>query len=210
MKLYTHPGASSLSVHILLRETRLPFDLEVINVTAKVRADGSDYWKVARRGMVPLLELDNGETLTENLVIAQYLCDLAGRRDLMPEPGTMQRYRVMEWQSYVAAELHKSFVPMFWPIDEEMRTLVLQRIRSRLGFLDGSLKGPFLTGETFTAADAYLFVIGSWARHFGIPTDEFSRVRNLLKLVSERQSVRDALNAEGRGLVVIDDPDPLP
>lgn len=208
MKLYTHPGASSLSVHILLRETRLPFDLEVVNVTAKVRADGSDYWTVARRGMVPLLELDNGEKLTENLVIAQYLCDQAGRHDLMPQAGTMQRYRVMEWQSYVAAELHKSFVPMFWPIDEETRALVVGRIRNRLGFLDEGLKGPFLTGETFTAADAYLFVIGSWTRHFGISTDAYPRLRNLLKLVSQRQSVRDALKAEGRGLVVIDDPDP--
>lgn len=210
MKLYTHPGASSLSVHILLRETRLPFDLEVVNVTAKVRADGSDYWTVARRGMVPLLELDTGEKLTENLVIAQYICDRAGRHDLMPEAGTMQRYRVMEWQSYIAAELHKSFVPIFWPIDDETRALVLGRIRNRLGFLDEGLIGPFLTGETFTAADAYLFVIGSWTRHFGISTDEYPRLRNLLNLVSQRQSVRDALKAEGRGLVVIDDPDPTP
>ncbi len=210
MKLYTHPGASSLSVHILLREIGMSFELEVINVTQKIRADGSDYWKIAQRGMVPLLELDNGEKLTENLVIAQFLCDRAERHDLMPEPGTMQRYRVMEWQSYVAAELHKSFVPMFWPINDDTRALVLKRIRSRLGFLEASLKGPFLTGETFTAADAYLFVIGSWTRHFGIDTEEYPRLRSLLKRVSQRQSVRDALNAEGRGLVVLDDPDPLP
>lgn len=132
MKLYVHPGASSLSVHILLREIGEPFELEAINVTAKRRAEGADYREIAPRGMVPLLELSTGERLTENLVIAQYVCDAAGRTDLMPAAGTLARYRVMEWQSFVAAELHKSFIPLNWKIDAPMRELVLGRIRGRL------------------------------------------------------------------------------
>lgn len=118
MKLYTHPGASSMSVHILLRETGLPFDLEVVNVTTKMRADGSDYRLVAERGLVPMLELDDGTSITENVVIAQLLCDLASREDLMPRAGTSARCRVMEWQSFVATELHKGFSPLFWPVDD--------------------------------------------------------------------------------------------
>ncbi len=210
MKLYVHPGASSLSVHILLREIDEPFDLEVVNVTAKQRADGSDYRDVAPRGMVPVLELSGGERLTENMVIAQFVCDRADRRDLMPAPGSMARYRVMEWQSFVAAELHKSFIPLNWAIDGPMRELVTARIRSRLAFVEQGMAGLFLTGDTFTAADAYLFVIASWTRFYGIALDTHPKLAAFLRRVGARASVRAALHAEGRGMVTPDDPAPAP
>jgi len=211
MKLYTHPGASSLSVHILLREIGLPFDLEVINVTTKTRADGSDYREIAPRGMVPLLELGNGEKLTENLVIAQYICDVARRHDLMPPLPDMRRYRVMEWQSFVAAELHKSFIPLNWPtLDEAMRALVVRRIEGRLAFAERAIVGPHLTGEDFTAADAYMFVIASWTKYFGIPRDPYPRLTEFLRLVGNRPSVRAAVAAEGHGFVTLEDVVPLP
>ncbi len=210
MKLYTHPGASSLSVHILLREIGAPFDLEVVDVTAKRRPDGGDYRAVAPRGMVPLLELDDGAHLTENLVIAQYVCDRAGREDLMPAAGTLARFRVMEWQSFVAAELHKSFIPLNWSIDEQMRALVLGRINGRLAFVEQDMVGPYLTGDVFTAADAYLFVIASWTHYFGIPLDPYPRTAALLRLVSSRPSVHDALRVEGHGRVSLPDPIPQP
>jgi glutathione S-transferase len=210
MKLYTHPGASSLSVHILLRESGLDFDLEVVDVTAKRRPDGSDYRTTAPRGMVPLLELDDGSRLTENIVIAQYVADFAGRTDLMPAAGTMARYRVMEWQSFVATELHKSFIPLNWPIDDPMKLLVVRRINRGLGFAETSLVGPYLTGDRFTAADAYLFVIASWTRYYGIDISPFPRVARLLELVGSRPAVRAALAAEGKGMVSLDDPVPVP
>lgn len=213
MKLYTHPGASSLSVHILLHEIGAPFDCEVVNVTRKQRADGSDYRAVAARGMVPLLVTDDGTTLTENMVIAQYLCDRAGRTDLMPAAGSLPRLRVMEWQSFVAAELHKSFVPLNWPIDEAMRRLVVKRIEGRLAMVEESLSrrseaGPYLTGATFTAADAYFFVIASWTAFYGLPLTAFPRIAGLLQVVADRPSVRAAVAAEGRGMVSLPTPHP--
>lgn len=210
MKLFTHPGASSLSVHILLREIGAPFELEVVNVTTKRRTDGSDYRTAAPRGMVPLLVLDDGAHLSENLVIAQYLCDRADRRDLMPPCASMARYRVMEWQSFVAAELHKSFIPLNWQIDDAMRKLVLARIANRLAFVERDLVGPYLTGDVLTAADAYLFVIASWTRFYGIPLDPFPRIAVLLASVGNRPSVRAALAAEGHGMVEVPDPAPQP
>lgn len=210
MKLYTHPGASSLSVHILLREIGAPFVLEVVNVTRKTRADGGDYRLVAPRGMVPLLELDDGTQLTENLVIAQYLADRFGRTDLMPEAGSLARYRVMEWQSFVAAELHKSFVPLNWSIDPAMRELVLARIDGRLASAERDMVGPYLTGADFTAADAYAFVIASWTGFYGISMESYPRLRELIRRVGARPSVLAALSAEGHGMVSVPEPAPLP
>lgn len=209
MKLYTHPGASSLSAHIILREVGTPFDLEVVDVTRKQRVDGTNYRAVAPRGMVPLLELEDGTHLSENLVIAQYLADRFDRTDLMPAAGTLERYRVMEWQSFVGAELHKSFVPLNWQIDEAMRELVLARIDSRLAMVERDLVGPFLAGDHFTAADAYLFVIASWTHFYGIPLAPFPRIAALIKEIAVRPTVSAALAAEGHGMVSLPDPAPL-
>jgi glutathione S-transferase len=202
MKLFTHPGASSMSIHILLHETGLPFELEVVNVTAKTRADGSDYRLVAERGLVPLVQLDDGSTITENVVIAQYLCDLAGRRDLMPVAGSLERYRVMEWQSFIAAELHKGFSPLFWPVDDETKAFARARISERLVLVDKALADrPYLTGATFTAADAYLFVIASWAIFFDFDFSAMPHLHSYLAGIGKRSSVQSALAAEGAGLV---------
>ncbi|MEV4610709.1 glutathione S-transferase family protein [Neorhizobium sp. LMR1-1-1.1] len=204
MKLFAHPGASSLSVHILLRETELPFELEVVNVTEKIRAFGGDYREINARGMVPALELEDGTILTENLVIAQYICDAAGRVDLMPAAGTRERYAVMEWQSFIATELHKATSPLFWPLDEEAKFFVRKRISGKYQVVEEALRGrPFLTGNHLTAADAYLFPILSWALFFKMDLSEFPNIQGFLHRMGKRPSVLSALEAEGRGLVTI-------
>jgi glutathione S-transferase len=195
MRLYAHPGASSLHIHILLREIGEPFDLVMLNVTEKRMRDGADYRAIAPRGMVPVLELEDGQRLTENLVIAQFVCDRAGRTDLMPAAGDMARYRVMEWQSYVAAELHKGFIPLRWPLPPEALAFARQRLIGRFDHVAAQLaRTPFLMGKAFTAADAYLFVIAGWAAGFCMSMP--AEIADFLRRVSERPAVREALAAE--------------
>ncbi|ATI79999.1 glutathione S-transferase C-terminal domain-containing protein [Sphingobium yanoikuyae] len=204
MKLFAHPGASSMSVHILLRETGLPFELEMIDVKAKVRPDGTGYREVAGRGLVPLLQLADGASITENTVIAQFICDAAGRADLMPRQGSIARYQVMEWQSFVASELDKAFTPLFWGIGEDEEVAVRANLVLRLSEVDRALgQLPFLTGDRFTAADAYMFVIASWALFFAIDLSAMPNLRAYLARIGQRRSVTDALAAEGPGLVPI-------
>ena len=202
MKLFAHPGASSLSVHTLLREIGVPFELGVVNVTKKLRADGGDFREISQRGMVPVLEMNDGSILTENLVIAQFLCDRANRTDLMPAYGTIERYRVTEWQSFIAAELHKDSSPLFWPVGDETHALVRGRLLQKYQYVSERLGDQqFLTGDTFTAADAYLFPILSWTLFFKIDITPFPNLLEFLRRVGARASVQEALAAEGPGLV---------
>ena len=112
MKLYYSPGACSLSPHIVLRESGLPFTPVLASTKTHRLADGTDYYTINPKGYVPLLELDNGERLTEGPVIVQYIADQVPDRQLAPPAGTMARYRTMEWLNFITSELHKSFYPL--------------------------------------------------------------------------------------------------
>ncbi|HZF81232.1 MAG TPA: glutathione S-transferase N-terminal domain-containing protein, partial [Rubrivivax sp.] len=149
MKLYYSPGACSLAPHIVLRETELPFTLERVDTAKHTLASGGDYYAINPKGMVPVLELDDGERLTEGPVIAQYLADKAGNTQLMPAAGSLARYRVMEWQNYITSELHKSFSPLFTPdFDAAAKALQSKLLRKKFEWVDGKLaNGSFLTGE---------------------------------------------------------------
>src|SRR5258708_7816344 len=107
MKLYYAPGACSMAPHIVANEAGHKLDLVKVDIPNKKTEAGDDYWKVNFKGYVPTLQLDNGETLTEVGVICQYLSDQKPESGLAPKAGTMERYRLMEWLNFIAAEIHK-------------------------------------------------------------------------------------------------------
>lgn len=199
MKLYYAPAACSLAPHIVLREAGLTFDLAKIDTARHVTADGGDFYAVNAKGQVPVLELDDGTRLTEGPVIAQYVADSAGAFSLMPAAGTLARYRVMEWQNYITSELHKSFTPLFHDdVDAKAKQALAGVLRRKLAWLDGQLAGRHhLTGEVFTAADAYLFVVLGWARFVKLDIADLSNLQAFIARVAARPAVREAMRAEG-------------
>jgi glutathione S-transferase len=199
MKLFFSPGACSLVPHIVLRETGTPFTLSKVDTARHLTASGDDYYAVNPKGQVPVLELDDGSRLTEGPVIAQYIADRADAMNLMPPAGSMARYRVMEWQNYITSELHKSFSPLFNPeFDATAKALHTRLLRKKFEWVDQRLAGtPYLTGEHFTAADAYLFTVAGWARHVSLDLADLPNLQRFLAAVAARPAVREAMKAEG-------------
>jgi glutathione S-transferase len=199
MKLYFSPGACSLAVHIVLRETGAPFELVKVDTGAHKTTDGADFYGVNPKGQVPVLELDGGERMTEGPILAQYICDRAGRLDLMPAAGSMARYRVLEWQNYITSELHKSFTPLFGStFDAQAKATHSAQVRKKLGWVSTRLSGSqYLTGETFTAADAYLFTVSRWTQFVHIDISDLSPLNRYLDRVASRPAVQAAMKAEG-------------
>ena len=199
MKLYYSPGACSLAPHIVLREAGQAFTLSKVDTAKHATAVGEDYYAINPKGMVPLLELDDGSRLSEGPIIAQFIADRAGASALMPAAGSIERYRVMEWQNYVTSELHKSFTPLFnSELDATAKQILSSVLRKKLQWLDGQLVGrDYLTGKTFTAADAYLFTVLGWAKYVNLDIAELSNIQRFLSTVSQRPAVREAMKAEG-------------
>ncbi len=199
MKLYYAPGACSLSPHIVARELGIPLDLKKVNTKDKTIEGGGDYWKVNARGYVPALELDNGQVLTEGPAIVQYLADQKPEANLAPKNGTLERYRLQEWLNFLTSEIHKSFSPLFKPnTPEEYKKIAKENLATRFDWLDKQLAGKdYLTGKTFTVADAYLFVLTNWTKFHNIDLARWPNIAAFQKRVGARPKVQEALQAEG-------------
>jgi glutathione S-transferase len=198
MKLYYAPGTCALSPHIVLREAGIRFDPVRVSTKTHTLADGSDFYAINPKGYVPVLELDNGERLTEGPAIVQYIADHAPASGLAPAAGTMARYRLMEWLNFISTEVHKQFSPLFnAAMPEEAKKLFADKIRSRLQWVDRQIDGcDYLMGERFCVADAYLFTVTNWARHVGISLDDLPNVVAWRARVAARPAVQEAMQVE--------------
>jgi glutathione S-transferase len=201
MKLYYKPGACSLSPHIVLREAGLAFELAKVDLAKKTLEDGSDFLAVNPKGQVPTLGLDDGGILTEGPVVVQYIADQAPGSGLIPPAGTIARYRVQEWLNFVSSELHKSFSPLFRPnTPDAYKEIARQTLAAKFTTLDRHLDGkPYLTGESFTVADAYAFVVLGWTSRVGIALDAWPNLNAFVERVAARPAVKEALAAEAQG-----------
>ena len=198
MKLYFSPGACSLAAHIALREAGLKPDLEKVDLAAKKTERGADYWSINPKGYVPALQLDDGEVLTEVSALLQYIADQKPATKLLPAPGTIERARVLEWIGFIASELHKGFGPLWKPnTPEAYKAIVIETLAKRLQYVESQLGSQYLTGAQFTVADAYLFVIVSWAKYLKVDLTPYARLRALLDRIAARPAVREAMVAEG-------------
>ena len=199
MKLYYAPGACSLSPHIVLREAGFDITLEKVNLRTKETESGGNFLAINPKGYVPALELDGGEILTEGPAIIQYVADLVPEKKLVPPAGTLARARVQEWLNFIGTELHKSFSPLFNPATSDdakaaARALIDRRLAFAASVLDAQ---PYLTGDSFTVADAYLFTVLSWTGFVKVDITPWPSLGAYFERIKARPAVQAAMAAEG-------------
>jgi glutathione S-transferase len=199
MKLYFSPGACSLSPHIVLHEGGFTFDIEKVSLADKKTAGGADFLQINPKGYVPALQLDNGELLTEGPAIVQYLADQVPGKQLAPLPGSMERYRLIEWLNFISTELHKGFGPLFKPTTpEETKQAARDTLAVRINIIEKQLQQhDYINGNQFSVADAYLFTVLGWSRHVKFELVRCPAVQGYLQRVAARPAVRAAMVAEG-------------
>jgi len=198
MKLYYSPGACSLASHIALIESGLPHTIAKVDLRKHTLEDGSDFYAINPKGYVPVLELDDGTRLAEGVVVLQYIADRAPGT-LAPSYGTLERYRVMEWLTFVNSEVHKQYSPLFYPTTpdatkEQIRT----KLAGRFEYLSKVLQSqPYLAGNAFTIADAYLFTILNWSHNLKVDLSPYPAHSLLIRDERGRPSVQRAMTQEG-------------
>lgn len=192
MKLYLTPGACSLADHIALAEAGIPVEVVKVDLRTRRTEAGDDLSAVNPKGYVPALVFDDGEVLTENVAIIDWI---AGRAPSLVPEGPLGRSRNVEMLAFIATEIHRSFMRfMFSPADEE-KEAARQAISQRLAHVAERLAGDYLFGSTFSGADALLYVMVRWARDSGFELPE--QLRAYAARVEARPAVRATLVAEG-------------
>jgi glutathione S-transferase len=199
LKLYYSPGACSQAVHIALHEAGIEHGSERVDLKAKRTAGGADYWAINPKGAVPALDLGEGQILTENAAILQFIGDLAGNETLFPPVGDLRRYRVLEWLNFIATELHKGFGPLWKPAaSADAKQGAHDLLAKKFDFAERQLGDkPFAMGEHFTLPDAYLFVMLGWMGMHSIDLARWPGLSAYRRRVAERPTVQIVLRAEG-------------
>ena len=198
MKLYYTPGACSQAPHIALNELGLSYEPVKVDLTKHTLADGTDFYSINPKGYVPMLELDDGTRLTEVSVLLQYIADQKPGT-LAPAFGTKARWQLMEWLAFISTEVHKGFGPLWNPqTPAEVRERTVQALGNRFTFIVKTLEQqPFLAGDAFSIADAYLWVVLNWADYHKVDLAPWPALQQFRKRIAARPAVQATLQAEG-------------
>ncbi|MEO6951876.1 MAG: glutathione transferase GstA [Polyangia bacterium] len=199
MRLYISSGACSLSPHIALAESGLPYTIEKVSLATHKTDHDTDFYSVNDKGYVPLLELDDGRRLSEGPAIVQWIADQAPTSKLAPPNGTFERAQLQEWLNYIATELHKQFAALFdKSAAPELKAQQSKKIEKRLAWIEQHLGGrDYLMGADFSVADGYLFTIMRWTHYLKLETSKMTTLAAWYDRVAARPKVKLVLEAEG-------------
>lgn len=198
MKLYFSPGSCSMAEHIALREAGISFETARVDLRTGL-CNGEPFKSMNPKGYVPAIQLDNGQWLTEGVALLSYIADKASTPGLLPEQGSWERYKALEWLTFISTELHKGFSPL-WNSASGVadKEAAWERLSHRIGLVDEQLKRTeFLLGSRFTVADAYLFTVLNWAGMLKRSLEQWPAVTRYMTNIRQRPSVQAVIQAEG-------------
>jgi len=203
MKLYYAPGACSLASHITIRELGLEVDIIKVDILKEYKTEtGEDYYKINPKGYVPYLTIDADTSISEGAVILQYLADQKPEGKMSPLEGTPERYKIQEWLTFIATELHHLIDSFFAKYHFTEAGLKFQKakLHKRIVILDAQLNdNDFLMGADYTIADAYAFTVMNWIPAFGLDVDisGHKNISEYMNKIQSREAVQTAMKEEG-------------
>jgi glutathione S-transferase len=199
MKLYYLKGACSLASCISLIEAGQQFEAFEVERGTKKTTDGKNLNDINPKGYVPALVLDDGTVLTENVSVLSYISTLDASGKLAPKIGTPGFFKVLEWLAFVNGEVHKQLSVLFRPTStDEMKKSAREAVLNRYAYVDRILADkPYLTGENFTVADAYLYVTLSWLGRLEIDISGYPKLSAYYERCRARPAVQRARKEEG-------------
>jgi glutathione S-transferase len=186
MKLYY--SACSLADYIALREAGLDFEIEAVDIYTKRTETGADFHAVNPKGYVPALVLDDGQTITENIAVLDWIAEQ--NPALRPE-GALSRTRVLEMLTFISTEIHRAFKPLWHDGEGPGKQKAPDTVASLLRLAATQMRGDYLFGDKLGVADCYLFVMIRWAARFDVAVPEtLLRLRHRME---KRPSVQAAM-----------------
>jgi len=199
LQLYFYPMACSLACRIALMEAGIEARYHLTDIWKKtVTDDGRDFFAISPKGAVPVLVMENGEKLTENAAVLQYIADLKPELGLAPPPGHVNRYHLQEWLSFIGNEIHKAFLfPTFWYKDDAAKAAARGRIGQSVSIAaDHLAQRSYLVGDRFTVADGYLAWSLLLLKRGGVDVANWPSLVDYLARMQARPQLKAAIDHE--------------
>lgn len=202
--LYYAPGAASFLVHWLLIELDVPYELRLVDTAAK-QQKSDEYLALNPNGVVPTLVTD-GKPRYEAAALAMLLADRHPQARLAPAPEAATRGDYVQWMFNLANMVQPLFRQWWYPGEpageanaEALRAHCAPRIEAEWQRIDDHLaaNGPYLLGETVSAADFYLAMLMRWSRNMPKPATEWPHLAALAKAMKARPSFARLYAEEG-------------
>jgi len=203
LKLYYAPGACSRASHIALEEAGAAYERIRVDLAGGEQR-GAAYAKVNPNGRVPALETDQG-VLTETPAILAYIAQTHPKAALAPLDDPFAFAKLQEFNSYMCSTVHVAHAHRMrgsrWVDDpaaiEAMKKKVPETVGAAFQLIeDKMLKGPFVLGEQFTVADAYLFTLSQWLPGDSVDIKRYPKIDAHHHVVAARPAVQRAIAAE--------------
>ena len=205
LKLFYAPGACSLAPHIVLEEIGAPFELERINLRDGAQRSPA-FLAVNPKGRVPALATARG-VLTENPAILAYLAQSFPQAGLAPLDDPFGFARMQAFNGFLSSTVHVAFAHAFRPeryadgdmAAQAMRAKAPQALAAAFALVEETFGDgrPYLLGDQYSVADAYLSVFSRWLESRGLGRlADFPKTAAHLELVSGRPAVAKALATE--------------
>ena len=199
LRLYYAPGACSMAAHIVLEEGAEAYEAKRVDL-AKGEQRSAAYLKINPQGRVPALQLDSGETVSENTAILPFL---GKRYGLWPKEPVAEA-RAMSTIGFFAASVHPAHAHISRPeryasdsahypnIQETGR----KAFHDYLKQIDARLAGRQWVGDDYSVLDPYAFVFYTWGVRRELPMAELKGYAAFKDRMLERPAVRRVVEEE--------------
>ncbi|HEX2115543.1 MAG TPA: glutathione S-transferase N-terminal domain-containing protein [Alphaproteobacteria bacterium] len=205
-RLFYAPGSAAMAPHAVLEEIGAKHELVLVDLQKKAH-QRPEYLKLNPKGRVPVL-VDGDFVLTESAAIIMHLADRHPEAKLAPALGTPQRAHWYQWLLYLSNTLQPAFLEYFYPersfpdapnTQQQLKASAERRLAGMFIYIDSELavRGPYVLGETFSAADIFMHMLARWSRWFEKPAYRYIHIKQLTDLVKARPAVQRMMKAQG-------------
>jgi glutathione S-transferase len=165
--LYGRPGSGSWAVQVALEELALPYERVWVG---SAQADVDRFRKLNPTGKVPALELPDGTLMFESAAMLIHLGLQHADAGLSPAPGTGRHASFLQWITFMSANIYESALRLFYSPRYSsrgeadavaIREQASSDYREHLSLVARALD-PYVLGEPYSLADAYLYMLASW------------------------------------------------
>lgn len=197
MDLYFSPLSSSMAARIALDEAGIAARFIEVDPYTHQLIEGGELSALAPLALVPVLRTDQGQLITENAAVLQYVAGLAPEAGLAPTGGAAL-VDLHRWLSFIGTELHKVVFASFFDrrAPREAREYGLSKAPTRLAVLDAHLQGQEFLLDRFSVADAYLITVLNWTAATTIDLTRWPALAGYAARLRARPSVARALAIE--------------